>query len=177
MKKLFLSATAIATVMSASAFAADLPSIKSAPVAPTPLWTGFYAGMNAGYGFGVGSSTSASTYALTDPFLFFRTTAATFTNYTSTFYGPGMALSGSSVMEQSGFIGGGQVGYNYLISSRYLVGLETDIQGSSISGTKNINGYGLSASNFNQGGSSKSVVAAAIGQSSVEGGGSIGLVL
>jgi outer membrane immunogenic protein len=32
-----------------SAMAADLPSIKSAPVtAPTPMWTGFYAGLNAG---------------------------------------------------------------------------------------------------------------------------------
>lgn len=72
-------------------------------------------------------------------------------------------------MEQSGFIGGGQVGYNYLISSRYLLGLETDIQGSSISGTKNISGYGLSASNFNRGFIASSS-AAAIGQSSVEGG-------
>jgi outer membrane immunogenic protein len=32
-----------------SAIAADLPSIKSTPVAaPAPMWTGFYAGLNAG---------------------------------------------------------------------------------------------------------------------------------
>jgi hypothetical protein len=46
MKKIFLSATAIVTVISASAFAADLTSIKAAPaVAPVPMWTGFYAGI------------------------------------------------------------------------------------------------------------------------------------
>jgi len=64
MKKLLLSATAIVTVMSVSAMAADLPSIKSAPVAPAPMWTGFYAGLNSGYGWGLtpGAYTQSTLY-------------------------------------------------------------------------------------------------------------------
>lgn len=47
MKKLFLSAIALAT-LTASALAADLPSRKAAPAyvpppPPPPMWTGFYA--------------------------------------------------------------------------------------------------------------------------------------
>ena len=52
--KLFLYATA-ALLTTVSAFAADLPSKKSAnaaPVAAASSWTGFYAGLNVGYAFG-----------------------------------------------------------------------------------------------------------------------------
>ena len=42
-------AASVILLSSASALAADLPSIKSAPVAvAAPIWTGFYAGLNAG---------------------------------------------------------------------------------------------------------------------------------
>ena len=66
MKKLFLSATAIAIVMSASAIAADLPSIKSAPFAPTTLWTGFYAGLNFGYGVGTSGTVQSNAAIIND---------------------------------------------------------------------------------------------------------------
>ena len=50
MKSKVLAASVLATVLSASAFAADLPSIKAPLVVPPPppLWTGFYVGANAG---------------------------------------------------------------------------------------------------------------------------------
>ncbi len=54
MRKILLSAVAI-TALTGSAFAADLPSRKEAPVytAPAPAfsWTGFYAGVEGGYDF------------------------------------------------------------------------------------------------------------------------------
>jgi len=47
--KTIKAAASVLLLSSASAFAADLPSIKSAPApTPTPMWTGFYAGLNAG---------------------------------------------------------------------------------------------------------------------------------
>ena len=46
MKKFLLSSVAVA-VMASTAIAADLPSIKSAPVV-APMWTGFHVGLNAG---------------------------------------------------------------------------------------------------------------------------------
>ncbi len=47
--KSFKAAISMLLFSSISAIAADLPSLKSAPVAaPAPMWTGFYAGLNAG---------------------------------------------------------------------------------------------------------------------------------
>lgn len=136
MKKLFLSATAIVTIMSASALAADLPSIKSAPAAPAPLWTGFYAGMNAGYAFGVTDGASnygwanPSSFSLID--LFYANSAASFALASSY---PGRGIN------QGGFIGGGQVGYNYQYGQKIVFGFEADMQGAGIRGTGNANGY------------------------------------
>jgi len=56
-KKILLAA-AVLTGLSASAFAADMPSRKApavAPVAAAPLWTGLYVGATAGYAFGKSS--------------------------------------------------------------------------------------------------------------------------
>jgi outer membrane immunogenic protein len=134
MKKLFLSATAIATVMSASAFAADLPSIKSAPVAaPAPMWTGFYAGLNSGYGWGLTPGTYTQSALFADEYASTRTSSPS---------GLGAANTGTAMINQSGFIGGGQVGYNYQLYNKYLMGLEADIQGAEIGGNGYYNGAG-----------------------------------
>jgi outer membrane immunogenic protein len=86
--------------------AADLP--RRAPPLPLPLppaftWTGFYAGVNAGYAFQTGSG------GFTDPT-----------------YG---TVTGGN--RSGGFAGGGQIGYNYQFTpgSGFVVGVETDIQG------------------------------------------------
>lgn len=100
------------------AFAADLPSHAPPPVftPPPPLysWTGFYVGVNAGYHWGNSSF-----------------------NFTSTDTDGPAVGGGLGVAQQfgvipftgtsgaSGFIGGGQFGYNYQINS-FVLGLEVD---------------------------------------------------
>jgi len=118
MKKFLLTAAAIALALTAaSALAADLPSRKEAPVyvpsPPPPLWTGFYIGLNAGGAFGGSNNISVTTVSLT----------------------PGVDPAASAVSSGvannnvSGFIGGGQVGYNWQFSNAFVAGIEADIQG------------------------------------------------
>ena len=142
-----VSLTTLALVLSAgSALAADLPSRKAEPMLPPPpppMWTGFYAGLNAGYGFGVNSGASVTngsgTYLPAAPAW---NPARTYTAATN---GVGFATSGNAVLDQNGFIGGGQVGYNFQFMDRYVVGFEADIQGTTISGGGNTQGVGTDA--------------------------------
>ena len=61
---LLASVATLATVSACSAFAADLPSRKApAYVPPTPMWTGFYAGLNAGYNFGTNQNVDGQNVA------------------------------------------------------------------------------------------------------------------
>jgi len=102
MKKILLAGVALAALSSAAS-AADLPSrVAPAPmIAAVPLftWTGFYVGVNAGYGWNSGNS-----------------------SYIDPAFG-----YGSSSGDDGGFIGGGQVGYNYQIGS-FVLGVEADLQ-------------------------------------------------
>ena len=87
--------------------AADLP-MKSPPPAPyvaAPSWTGFYVGVHAG---GVWQSTEA-TYG--DP--------------SSDCSGCGEIGGGS----KGGFIGGGQIGYNWQFAPTWVLGVEATISG------------------------------------------------
>jgi outer membrane immunogenic protein len=65
-------------------------------------WTGFYIGGNAGYAW------SDQTLTLS-----------------------GAASSGSIKSNLNGFIGGGQIGYNWQAPNNFVFGVEADIQGSS----------------------------------------------
>jgi outer membrane immunogenic protein len=101
-----------------SAQAADLPTRKEAPapvfVPPPFTWTGFYIGANAGGVWSSGSHVSTTAFFNGFPVL---TTDFPNTNF------------GSS---QSGFIGGGQAGYNWQTGS-FVLGVETDFDGTSLS--------------------------------------------
>jgi outer membrane immunogenic protein len=108
--------------MLGGAFAADVNVPLKAPEAP-PLgfnWSGFYIGANAGFAT---SSHTANSFTDTGPF------------------------SGSLSYKESGGFGGGQVGYNWVLSPGWLLGIEIDADGAGING--NVSGctaIGCSAS-------------------------------
>ena len=124
MKKFLLSSVALFG-LTAGAMAADLPARRMAPApfvaVPVFTWTGFYVGVNAGYGFNSNNNDNYPYYALPG------TAVAPF------YYGYGD--NGSD----GGFVGGGQVGYNYQFGS-IVVGVEADIQYADLGGGRN-NGY------------------------------------
>jgi outer membrane immunogenic protein len=129
MKKVALSVAALA-LAAGSALAADLPSRKGPPVLPPPppppMWTGFYVGLNAGGTWA--NSNNVTTTAIGLP----GTDWATFAPLALWGNGLEPALSASGVFgrgNNGGFIGGGQVGYNWQFYNNFVAGIEADIQG------------------------------------------------
>jgi outer membrane immunogenic protein len=125
-KKTSIARAALLLALSAgSAIAADLPSRKGpAPafVPPPPMWTGFYVGLNAG---GTWSESNNITVGSV-PTLF------TPVQNTAPFFAANYASLTSGVIPVSssgGFIGGGQIGYNWQFSNAFVAGIEADIQG------------------------------------------------
>jgi outer membrane immunogenic protein len=123
MMRRILLASAGAMALAGTALAADMP--MAAPP-PPPLWTGFYIGVNAGYDWS--ASNSVNTTAIPG----FSSIAAP----------QGAELSANSALaatfptslNPNGFIGGGQIGYNYQFANSWVVGIEADIDG--IAGAK-----------------------------------------
>lgn len=115
MRKLLFVAIAVAALSSA-AMAADIRApVYKAPVAvpaPSPSWTGFYAGANGGYGWGRTSNSVKSLDLITTLF------------FDNVFSADQFARS----YHQRGAIVGGQAGYNWQLSSQWVAGLEADFQ-------------------------------------------------
>jgi outer membrane immunogenic protein len=122
-------AAVTAMLFAGAASAADLPSRKSAPVyVPAPpliSWTGFYGGLNIGGGWVDGGNTANLAYA--DPAFPVLAAPAGFTT-PNLFLLPG-ATTGTS----AGVVGGGQIGFNYQFGTSFLIGVEADMQGTSMS--------------------------------------------
>jgi outer membrane immunogenic protein len=123
MKKLLLAGVAFAgLVAGAGAMAADLPA-RTAPVpvaipaVPLFTWTGFYVGVNAGYGWQDNNDNSI--------FVPPGTFAPPFAGAT------GIVSFGDD--NGDGFVGGGQVGYNYQMGS-IVLGVEADLQFADLGG-------------------------------------------
>ena len=94
----------------------DLPSRKDPPLLSTN-WNGLYLGLNAGYAWN----------------------GDTATNFNYTGSGGGfVALSAAGALptgfnlSNNGFMGGGQIGYNYQISDKLVAGVESDIEGMAV---------------------------------------------
>jgi outer membrane immunogenic protein len=119
MKKILLAGVALFG-FAGVASAADLPA-RAAPPAPVfsavPVftWTGFYVGVNAGYGWQDNNDGSVFVPAGTIPGT-----------------GAGTIVYGDD--NGDGFVGGGQIGYNYQIGS-FVVGLEADLQWADLGGS------------------------------------------
>lgn len=126
MKKYF--STLLSAMLAASVafptLAADLPSRKTAPIIdpPPPMWTGFYAGLNAGGTWSNNNSARITTWPLA--------------NDEAPIY---WATLNSKVENSStnGFIGGGQIGYNWQVpfgNGVFVTGIEGDIHGIAANG-------------------------------------------
>jgi outer membrane immunogenic protein len=114
---LFASAGAFA-LLANGAFAADLsPPTRKAPPPPVFTWTGCYVGVHAGGDFGQSK--------WTDP-----------TGTTDNFY-----AASAVAMNTARVIGGGQAGCNYQMSNSFVVGVEAEIWGSDLEGSRSI-GFG-----------------------------------
>jgi outer membrane immunogenic protein len=118
-------AAALTVAGAVTAQAADLPTRKEAPapifVPPPFTWTGFYIGGNAGGVWNTGDTTVSAFF----PQALFLSSAI-----------PARLNTGSS-----GFIGGGQAGYNWQWGA-FVLGAETDFDGTSMS--KNVSIVGPS---------------------------------
>lgn len=104
----FLLATASGVALAPTANAADLPT-KAPAYAPPPApisWTGFYVGLNAGAAWQQANAEYGASGAEGCSGCF-----------------PGNRANGA------GFIGGGQIGYNWQIAPAWVLGLEADISG------------------------------------------------
>lgn len=116
-------ATALLLATSGSALAADLATKKAPPAPlPTPMWKGFYVGLNAGGIWSNSGSANITTYPIYQDI---ANTPANTPYYSS--------LNGSlNIGSTSGFIGGGQLGYNWqpgYLNNNLVFGFEADIQG------------------------------------------------
>jgi outer membrane immunogenic protein len=116
-------AAALLLATSSSALAADLATKKAPPAPlPTPMWKGFYVGLNAGGIWSNSGSANVTTYPI------YQTlgTNAAYTPYYSSLNGP------LNIGSTNGFIGGGQLGYNWqpgYLNNKLVFGFEADIQG------------------------------------------------
>ncbi len=114
-RRVLLSAVTSVALVS-SAFAADI-YMPSAPyyasVALPPSWAGFYLGVNGGYGgeTGLGFRDEVIYTPIPTPYA---------------------VVDGKSII--TGGFGGGQLGYNFQFGS-FVLGAETDLQGSNIMGS------------------------------------------
>jgi outer membrane immunogenic protein len=106
MKHSVIGIAAIASLLTTSALAADMPApvYTKAPIIPVVVydWTGFYIGGNVGYSWGDWNSTSLN--------------------------GVPFPVGTSFNPHVDGWIGGGQAGYNWQVNRSWVLGLEADIQ-------------------------------------------------
>jgi outer membrane immunogenic protein len=117
---------------------------RDEPVAATSAprkWAGLYAGLNAGYGFGATTGVGVTPFGYADHFASFWNgnlvaEEADEAPWWSLLQAGGAAAAnaGGAQVSRSGFIGGGQIGWNYQDSSNVVLGVEADFQGAAFGG-------------------------------------------
>lgn len=138
-----LASAALAPATMAAEFSALQPPYIQAPPPLVPVfsWSGFYLGGNAGYSWSteaVALGTTGSTAGQTNG-------SATPTRDTLIGGAMASAMAGSVPTsfrtDPHGFIGGGQLGYNFQ-SGWFIYGFETDFQGAGLKASKSLTGAG-----------------------------------
>lgn len=128
LRSMLLASVGALALIGPAAFAADPPSSPPPLAYPPPVpiftWTGFYLGLNAGYAWG------------DDPVTAFVPGPPNRIGGTAPLEA---SLVGTGSMRPSGFIGGGQIGYNWQIN-HFILGLEGDVEGLTASATRD-SGY------------------------------------
>jgi outer membrane immunogenic protein len=136
MKNIAKSAVMIAALSAAgAALGADLPlrMPPPPPPPPPPLWSGLYFGLNAGGLWANNTTVNSTAWGLfNDPFY-----ASSSLNSINNFFSGNLAAATATGPinggNNSGLVGGGQVGFNWqmrgTLSSRVVAGVEADIQG------------------------------------------------
>ena len=110
----FLATVCVVALAATSGYAADM-AVKAPRMAPAPVaapvydWGGFYIGANVGWGWNNVDTTATQTTT-------------------------GLVLDTAS-SHRSGAFGGGQIGYNWVFSPSWLLGIEGDGDWSDIKGT------------------------------------------
>src|SRR5579859_4107492 len=129
-QRLFLGAALGAIAAANPALAADLP--VKAPVYAPPVynWTGCYIGGNVGYSWGR-SSGDINTPDLVNRIIF-----------------PPIPTLFSISSDPQGVIGGGQFGCRRQVDGRWVLGIETDIQGSGQRASRNFGAFNTFGEGF-----------------------------
>jgi outer membrane immunogenic protein len=116
MSKAAIGIIAFAALIGTPVLAADMPLKAPPPPPPVSSWTGFYLGGNVGYSWGDARTDLAGNGNVTNIALGGLNSSFDFAD--------------SNTARPNGVIGGGQIGYNYQISPKWVLGFEADIQGS-----------------------------------------------
>jgi outer membrane immunogenic protein len=122
MRKIYLTTAAIVAISTSTAMAADLGAMptKAFPSAAAPWsWTGGYVGLNAGYAWG-----NTGVAAVPNP------------DFSPQSFG-NIAVASP---KPSGFIGGGQIGYNWQ-AGPWVLGAEVDLSGLNAKSSESINPF------------------------------------
>jgi len=128
-----LLAISIALTSTSAVHAADLPGLKSVPnTANTlPIWAGFYAGINAGGTWS--NNNNVNVTGLPGPYYADDSVPLDLADYSTV--SAVLATGSRTTGNRAGFIGGGQIGYNFQLSGArfglndFVAGFEADFQG------------------------------------------------
>ncbi|SFK51786.1 outer membrane protein [Methylocapsa palsarum] len=122
MKHALLTSAALVLMEAAGqSFAADLP----APIAPPVFtWTGLYVGFNSGFSWRNSANINTATNNVLDAGLIPGQ------------WGAASAQGATGIVSSrlNGFMSGGQAGYNWQFSDKFVAGLEADIQAGGVNG-------------------------------------------
>jgi outer membrane immunogenic protein len=116
-----LAALGFGNVAVAADIAVQVPAYKAPPPVSVYSWTGFYIGGNAGYGWGESSTVALSPDNGAGQELLGRLTPSTPASFRS-----------------SGFVGGGQLGYNWQLNRSWVAGVEADFNYANVKGSSSL---------------------------------------